>query len=80
MTKKEIQQIMAIVRPAIIALYGRQPLKIATYRIGLIYANTTRRYQIDVSGKNGNLFFVELVDDKNKMLEVTEVRKYVEVD
>jgi hypothetical protein len=45
----------------------------------LIYANTVRRYQIDVAGNSDNLFYVELVEDKNKIPEVTEVRKYVKV-
>lgn len=37
MTKKDIQQIMAIVRPAIIALYGRQLFTVSKYKDRLAY-------------------------------------------
>jgi hypothetical protein len=75
MTKKEIQQLMAIVRPAIIAVHGRQPLTLIGYEIGLIYQNTTKCYQLAVDGKDGNKFFVELVNDKNKVPQVTRLGK-----
>jgi len=75
MTKKEIQQLMAIVRPAIIAVHGRQPLALIGYEIGLIYANTTKRYKLAVDGRDGNKFFVELVNDKNKVPQVTRMGK-----
>ena len=39
MTKKEIQKIMAIVRPAIIAMFGRQTLRLDKYNDMLAYQN-----------------------------------------
>lgn len=44
MTKKEIQQLMAIARPAIIAVYGRQSLQLEKYRDVMAY--------LDKSGEN----------------------------
>lgn len=37
MTKQEIQQLMAIARPAIIAVYGRQRFKLVKYHDELAY-------------------------------------------
>lgn len=37
MNKQQIQQLMAIVRPAIIAVYGRQPLRLVAYQDSLAY-------------------------------------------
>lgn len=37
MTKKELQQIMAIVRPAIIAVFGRQVFTVEKYKDRLAY-------------------------------------------
>lgn len=75
MNKQQVQQLMAIVRPAIIAVYGRQPLILIGYDIGQIYANTTKRYNLAVNGKDSNRFFVELVEDRNKVPQVTRLGK-----
>lgn len=75
MNKQQIQQLMAIIRPAIIAVYGRQPLTLIGYDIGLIYANTTKRYNLAVNGKNDNKFYAELTEDRNKVPQVTRLGK-----
>lgn len=79
LTTKGIKQIMAIARPAIIRLYGRQPLKLNSYKVDLIYANTTRRFCLVADGKDGNRFYVELVNNKEKVPEVTQVLKYEDI-
>lgn len=75
MNKQQIQQIMKIARPAIIAVHGRQPLTLVGYDIGLIYANTTKRYNLAVNGRDGNRFYVELTEDRNKVPQVTRLGK-----
>ena len=63
MTKKQIQQVMSIARPAIIAMYGRQSLRLAKYEKGLVYANTVERLYLEVNGKE-DVYKVEIQDDK----------------
>ena len=63
MTRQEIQQVMTIVRPAIIALYGRQPLTLVKYEKGLVYANTVERLYLLVQGKEST-FKVEIQDNE----------------
>lgn len=63
MNKKQVQQVMNIARPAIIALYGRQPLTLAKYEKGLVYANTVERLYLQVKGKK-DVYKVEIQDDE----------------
>ena len=63
MNKQQVQQVMSIARPAIIALYGRQPLKLAKYEKGLVHANTVERLYLRVIGKE-DVYKVEIQDDK----------------
>lgn len=44
MNKKEVQAIMAIARPAIIALYGRQALRLVRYNDALAYRGRPGEY------------------------------------
>lgn len=62
MNKQEIQRVMKIVRPAIIAMYGRQPLTLIKYRKGLVYANTVERLYLQIRGRED--YKVEVEDDK----------------
>jgi len=70
MTKKEIQRIMAIVRPAIIALYGRQPLKLVRYRDRLACQGHPRKSMLlTVRGRNG-IYNVEFEIGRVTVLEI----------
>jgi len=70
MTKKEIQRIMAIVRPAIIALYGRQPLKLIRYKDLLAHQGHPTKYMfLTVQGRNG-IYNVEFEVGRVTVLEV----------
>lgn len=68
------QELMKLARPAIIKMFGRQSLKVVSFKTDLIYANTTRRYLLTVAGRV-NDFFVELIDDKDKNPQVAEVKR-----
>jgi hypothetical protein len=71
MTKKEIQRIMAIVRPAIIALYGRQSLKLIKYRDRLAYrGHRLKSLYLVVQGDR--VFNVEVESDYVTFIEVAE--------
>lgn len=63
MNKQELKQVMSIVRPAIVAMYGRQPLILTKYRKGLVYANTTERIYLQVKGKE-DVYKAEIEDGK----------------
>lgn len=67
-------ELMKLARPAIIAMFGRQPLKVVSFKTDLIYANSIRRYVLTVSGRNSD-FFVELINDKDKNPQVAEVKR-----
>ena len=63
MNKKQVQQVMSLARPAIIALYGRQPLTLTKYEKGLVYANTVERLYLQVKGKE-DVYKVEIQDNE----------------
>jgi len=63
MNEQELKRIMTIVRPAIVAMYGRQPLNLIEYRKGLAYANTVERLYLRVRGKE-DIYKVEVEGDE----------------
>lgn len=69
MNKQQIRQVMSIARPAIIAMYGRQGLRLTEYEKGLVYANTVERLYLQVKGKY-DVYRVEIQDDEVIKLSV----------
>jgi len=61
MTKTEVQQVMAVVRPAIIAIYGRQTFRLVAYKDRLAYQGKPFRDLIlNVTGDNDSKYKVEV--------------------
>lgn len=63
MNRQELKRIMMIVRPAIVAMFGRQPLNLIEYQKGLVYANTVERLYLRVKGRE-DVYKVEVQDDE----------------
>jgi len=65
MTRIEVQQIMAVVRPAIIALYGRQSFKLVAYKDRLAYQGKPLKSVIlNVTGDNDSKYKVEVENSR----------------
>ena len=74
MNKQEIQAIMKIIRPAVIALYGRQPLRLVGFRDRMAYQGRARRDMVyRIAGSDNRLYRVEVERDVISFIE--EVRE-----